>query len=355
MTLSTQAGQSPIDATKAVPPKQVPFAEIAPLMRLADMLAPVAIRVAATLGLADHIVAGRTGIAELAEVTGTHAPSLRRLLRFLHARGVFAETADGEYQLTDLARPLLSEHPAGLRERFDLEGPVGRGDLSFIHLLDSIRTGKPSYATMYGRGFWEDLDGSPERAAAFARMQAANVSQAGIEEAYDWSGVRTVVDVGGGNGALLARILLANEHVQGTVVDLPNTVRGAEENLAALGLAQRCPVVAGSFFDPLPPGADVYLLSKILHDWDDDAAVRILRRCAEAAGPRGKVLIAEMVPSGTEADPSFTYLDLHMLVYFGGKERTLPEFEELAGRAGLSVQRVRPANWGNAVLECVPR
>jgi hypothetical protein len=354
MTMPTKSEVTPGEGTSG-PPRQVRFSEIAPMMQLADMMAPVAVRVAATLRLADHISSGVTDLSSLAGATEVHTASLRRLMRFLAARGVFTETADGEYALTDLARLLHSEHPANLRARFDLDGPVGRGDLSFIHLRDSIRTGKPSYAKMYGRGFWEDLDDSQELAAEFARMQAANVSQAGIEEAYDWTGVRSVVDVGGGNGALLSGILLANDHVHGTIVDLPNTVHSAKENLAALGLAGRCQTVPGSFFDPLPADADVYLLSKILHDWDDDEAIAILRRCAEAAGSHGKVLIAEVVPAGTEADPAFTYLDLHMLVYFGGKERTLAEFEELAGNAGLTIQRALPANWGNSILECVPR
>lgn len=337
------------------PDRPVQFAEIAPMMRLADLMAPMAVRTAATLRLADHVAGGATRLPDLAAVSGADADALRRLMRFLTARGVFAEPAPGTYALTDLARLLIDDHPARLRSRFDLNGPVGRGDLSFIHLPDSVRTGRPSFATMYGRSFWEDLDSDSDRVAEFARMQAANVARQGVENGYDWSGAEHVVDVGGGNGTLVSRILAANPHLRGTLVEMPATAARAREALAGSGPTGRCAVVEGSFFDPLPKDGDVYLLSKVLHDWGDDEAEAILRRCAEAAGPGGRVLVLEMVLTGNENAQPFTYLDLHMLVYFGGKERTFEEYRRLADTAGMDVRRVDDGTMEAAILECTVR
>lgn len=330
------------------------FAEIAPLMTLADMMAPMAVRVAATLRLADRIAEGHTVLADLAVEAGVDSDALRRLLRYLRVRGVFAEPRPGVYALTDLARLLLDEHPARLRTRFDLNSPVGRGDLSFIHLLHSIRSGGPAFAQMYGRSFWEDVDADPQRVSDFAAMMSANVSESGIETEYDWSDAGHVVDVGGGDGTLITQVLRAHPHVRGTVVDLPVTAQRARESLADAGIAERCAVRPGSFFDPLPAGADVYLLCKILHDWGDAEAVTILRRCAEAARPHGRVLIIEADPARSENELGFTYLDLHMLVYFGGKERTAEQYRELAAAAGMDLRRVGDGKWGAAIYECTP-
>lgn len=336
------------------PPETGSYAEVAPLMQLADALAPAAVRAAATLGIADLIEEGVTSLTGLAEQSGTDREALRRLLRYLIARGVFTETEPGHYGQTPMSRPLIAGHPANLGERFDLNGPVGRGDQSFIHLVDSIRTGGPVFQKMYGRSFWEDLDADPRRVASFAHMMASNVADSGITEALDWSAVRTVVDVGGGSGTLISQLLTAHPHLHGTIVDLPATVQHASGALAERGLADRCDLVAGSFFDPLPAGADVYVLSKILHDWDDPESEAILRRCAEAAGENGRVIILEMVLTGEENAIQFTYLDLHMLAYFGGKERTLQQYRDLAGKAGLSLAQQAPGKWGASILTFAP-
>jgi hypothetical protein len=342
-------------------PRRIPFTEIAPLMDLADMMAPMAVRVAATLRLADHIAGGATGLDELAGAAGTPPDTLRRLLRYLTVRGVFAEVGPDRYGLSELAEPLRDDHPAGLRRRFDLHGPVGRGDLSFIHLLDSVRTGQPSYQRMHGRPFWEHLNADPVQVDRFATMMATNATQAGIDQHYAWDQVRSVVDVGGGNATVISSLLTAHPHLRGTVVELATTAETAHKTVAEAGHAERCEIVAGSFFDPLPTGADAYLLCKVLHDWDDDASVAVLRRCAEAAGEQGRVLIVEAVElpgdeaegTGARNSRSVSYLDLHMLVYFGGRERTVQDYRDLAAAAGLTVTAVTRGGWGTAIMECV--
>jgi hypothetical protein len=342
--------------------RRIPFTEIAPLMDLADMMAPMAVRVAATLRLADHITAGSTTVDELAAAADVPADTLRRLMRYLTVRGVFAEVEPDRYGLSELAQPLRDDHPAGIRRRFDLDGPVGRGDLSFVHLLDSVRTGAPSYQRMHGKTFWEHLDEDPAQVAKFATMMATNATQAGIEQHYRWEEMFSVVDVGGGNGTVICRLLGAYPQLRGTVVELPTTAEAAHKAVAEAGHADRCEIVGGSFFDPLPAEADAYLLCKVLHDWDDYASVAILRRCAEAAGQHGRVLIVEAVElpedqaAGTEKrnSRSVTYLDLHMLVYFGGRERTLEDYRRLAATAGLTVAAVTRGGWGTAIIECIP-
>lgn len=332
--------------------RPIPFTEIAPIMQLSDLIAPMAIRVAATLRLSDLVAGGTNRLPDLAAAAGVDPLALRRLMRYLVARGVYAQPQTDTYELTSMSRLLLDHHPARLRARFDLTGPVGRGDLSFIHLLDSIRTGQPSFATRYGRPFWEDLDSDPRLAAEFTAMMAANAADSGVDSEYDWSSVKTVVDVGGGNGTLISQVLTAHPYLTGTVVELPAAADHARATLAANGLSDRCSVVVGSFFDLLPTGADVYVLCKVLHDWGDPEAEAIMRRCAQAAGPDGRVLVIEMVLNGSENDQQFSYLDLHMLVYFGGKERTLPEYQQLAAAAGMDLRPVGHAKWGTSILEC---
>jgi len=323
------------------------------LIALTDLITPMAVRVAATLRLADHIAEGVTMLDELARRAGVDVDALGRLLRYLVARGVFAETASGQFGLTDSAQLLSEAHPTRMRARFDLEGAVGRADLAFTGLIEAIRTGKPSYPTVFGRPFWEDLNADPERAASFAAQMATNATRSGIEAAYDWGGVHHVVDVGGGTGALLAQILTAHPHLHGTLLDLAPTNDDARRTFTEAGVADRVDLVTGSFFDALPAG-DAHLLCKVLHDWDDENAIAILRRCAEAAGEDGRVVIVELVADGTEDPVEFTHMDLRMLVYMGGRERTFNQFYQIAATAGMTVRKAGDGKWGSTVLECRP-
>ncbi|MCB5165661.1 methyltransferase [Streptomyces bambusae] len=309
---------------------------------MASLGTPMAVRTAATLRLADHITAGRRTVPELAEAAGVHEGALARLLDYLTVRGVFRRDEDGRYALTALGEPLREDHPAGVRSWFDVEGG-GRGELSFVELPHSIRTGEAAFPVRYGAPFWEDLAADPYRAESFNRLLGADVAARapGIAAGFDWASVGHLVDVGGGNGSLLAALLTANPELRGTVVDLPDAVQSAKERFAAAGLDRRANAVAGSFFDPLPAGAGGYVLSLILHDWDDEDSVAILRRCAEAAGSGGSVFVIESI--GATGDAPHTGMDLRMLCVYGAKERGVAEFAELAAAAGLKVAAVHPA------------
>lgn len=318
------------------------------LQALAGLATPMAVRVAATLGLVD--LAGPAGAtaARLAEETGTPAPVLRRLLDHLVTVGVFARD-DDTYRPTALGNQMRADDPDGIKLQLDINSAGGRAELAFVDLLATVATGEPAYPRRYGRGFWADLDAAPALRRSFDaqmnrrfRLQAAQIA-----ERYDWGRFADVVDVGGGDGTVLTAILDAHADVRGRVVDLPPTAAAAAERFAAAGLRERAAAVAGSFFDPLPAGADAYLLADVLHDWDDAHAAAILARCAEAVDPAGAVLVIEPV-LGKGVDTS---MDLFMLMCFGGRERPVDELAALAAGCGLVLRGSVDVAEGRTLLE----
>ncbi|CNE76158.1 hydroxyneurosporene-O-methyltransferase [Mycobacterium tuberculosis] len=324
------------------------------LWAAADLLTPMAVRVAATLRLADHIAGGtRTGAA-LAAAVDAEPDALERLLGHLVTARVLTREGDGTYGLTGLGEQLRDAHPAGLRAWLDLEGAIGHADLCFTELLHTVRTGEPAFPRRFGRAFWDDLSADARRAASFDALMGGRLTEEApaLAAAYPWGGLGRVVDVGGGDGSLLIAILRAHEDLRGTVVDLPGPVARAKEAISAAGLGDRAEAEAGSFFDPLPAGAGGYLLSGVLHDWDDEHAARILRRCAEAAAGTGKVLVVENV-ANVEGSTRDTEGDLRMLCYVRGRERTLGELDALAGSAGLRVGSARPGGL-HSIIELHP-
>ena len=320
------------------------------LWSLSDLSTPWCVHVVATLRIADHIVAGRTGIDQLAAAAGADRDSLHRVLRHLVSKGVFEEPAPGRFALNDAARALL-ESP--IRLGLDLDSFGGRMAHAWGSLLSAVRTGRPAYHEVFGRPFWEDLDAHPEIAADFDALMGP--AGHGVPDPQvlvnpaDWESVRTVVDVGGGTGALLAEILRARPKVRGTLVDLPRTVARSGEVFQAAGVADRATTVGQSFFDPLPAGSDLYILKGVLNDWPDREATAILKRCAEAARPSGRVVAFTGAGPGEEASPA-----LLMLVLVGGRERTLDEFREMAREAGLVVAAVGRQPSGRVIVECRP-
>jgi hypothetical protein len=310
---------------------------------MADLATPMAVRVAATLGLADHIADGRATAAEIADHIGVDADALQRVLRHLERVGVLDRDDGGRFALTERGEVLRDEHDSRLRAPLDIEGAIGRSDLSFVHLLHSVRMGEPAFPALYGRAFWEDLAADPARSASFDALMGSDIGADApqIASAYDWGSLAHVVDVGGGNGSLLIALLREHPTLRGTVVERPDTADTARAAFAEAGLADRADVVSGSFFDPLPAGAGGYLLSAIVHNWEDESAQAILRRCAEAAGAGGRVFILEKV--GAEGESPRTVMDLRMLVYFGGRERNVEELVALSTGAGLRLVAVHSA------------
>ncbi|MFL6078130.1 MAG: methyltransferase [Mycobacteriales bacterium] len=322
------------------------------LAPVTDLVTPMAVRVAATLRLADLMAAGVERVEELAERTGADADALGRLLRHLTCHGVFAEPSPGRFTVNDTADPLRSDHPAGMRMALDLDGFGGRMDLVFTELMHTVRTGQPAWEAAFGAPFWNHLAANPAMAASYDAIMAGS-ERTTVATDYDWSGVRHVVDVGGGTGGLLAEVLRANAGIRGTLVDLPDTVARGRRFMAGRGLDGRCEFAGQSFFDPLPPGGDVYLLSAVLHGWADEPATAILRRCAEAAGRTGRVVLVEHATAGD--DPGmFAEMDLRMLVLCGGRERGIEDYRTLVAAAGLAIADVRTTPSGQLVIDCRP-
>ena len=314
-----------------------------------------AIHVAATLGISDLLEDGPTSVDELSQATGTHASTLYRLLRALASVGVFAEQPDGQFRSTPLAEHLRTDAPRSLRA---WAMQIGQQYLwtSWGHLLHSVRTGEPAFPKLYGTTAWEYRQAHPEEDAIFnAAMTAlsAGVVEA-IVQSYDFSGMGVLVDVGGGEGVLLAAILAANPELRGILFDQPHVLTGANDLLERAGVADCCKVVSGNFFEVVPSGANAYLLKSVVHDWDDTATVKILRACRMAIADTGRLLVVEpIIRSGNEPDPA-KYSDLNMLVMLGGQERTAEDFERLYAEAGFRLTDIIRTGSSMAIIEGVP-
>jgi len=301
-----------------------------------------AVMVAAELGIADHLAAGSVPVAALAPAVGADPDALYRLLRALAGEGVFTEAAPRAFALTPLAEPLRTDHPRSVRARARLfrQEWVWR---PWGHLLEAVREGGVAFERVYGVPFFAYLGAHPDAAAVFdAAMTGGTGSRAGLAAAYDFAPLGTVVDVGGGQGGLLAAVLRAHPHLRGVLFDQPQVVAGAAPVLRAAGVADRCEVVGGDFFAAVPAGGDAYLLSQILHDWDDARATALLRVLHQAARPGARVVAVERVlPPGDAPHPA-KLGDLNMLVLAGGRERTEAEFGALFAGASFELTRIVP-------------
>jgi len=326
-----------------------------PAMQLMSLIWPGAlavqtIHVAALLRLADLVAAGPRRVADLAETTRTHAPSLGRLLRALAGIGIFAEDADGRYRQTELSDVLRTDHPQSMRRSALMFGagfmwkPMGE-------LAAGITTGQPPFEHLFGAQFFEYLAAHPDDAAVFnAAMSSLPAYIDSVIQAYDFSHFTRIVDVGGGQGALLIAILSANPRVRGVLYDLPAVVRGVPAQDQSV--TDRLEILAGDFFESVPPGADAYVLKGVIHDWNDEEARRILGNCRQAIPPDGRLLILENVLT-PESDPQSAMMDILMLVVTGGRERTEAEFRALLADAGFGLVRLIP-RMGGAILESRP-
>lgn len=297
------------------------------IWELADLITPMAVRTAAHLRLADHLAEAPRTAPQLAGLTATDEDALTRLLAHLVHIGVLERSGD-RYGLTALGDPLRDDHPDGFRAFADPASMIGRGDLAFVHLPHSVKTGEAAYPRLYGADFWTDAQ---VQADDYDRQMGLDISgdAPDVADAFDWGSLGHVVDVGGGDGTLLEFLLDRFPALTGQVFDQPATAATAARRLERFG--DRASAVAGSFFDAVPAKAGGYLLTAIVHDWDDAHAVAILEKVAEAAGPGGRVFVVEKVTG----DRVGTGMNLRILVYMKGKERGVTELAALGQAAGL--------------------
>lgn len=310
------------------------------LAGLTDLITPWAVRVAATLGVADAIAGGATTAASIADACGANPIATRTLLNQLATKGVFRR--DGEhYLLTPVGELLLDGDEHEWRDFLHLDRASGLMAAGLDGMRDAVVSGRAGFELRHGQTFWQHLDEQPDRGAVFdAHLgEWADEWSPSIIADPVWDPARTVVDIGGGSGTFAAALLDAHAHLTVTVVELPETAARATELFARRGLAGRAAVAGQSFFEPLPAGADVYVLAQVLHDWPDAEATRILRRAAEAAGAGGTVVVLERLDSG-DAD-EHAEMSLLMLTLFGSRERTVEEYRQLFGEAGLCLAEVR--------------
>jgi SAM-dependent methyltransferase len=313
-----------------------------------------AIYVAARLGVADLLADGPLSSDELAVATATHAPSLYRVLRALASVGVFREVPPRHFALTPLAALLRTATPDSLHALAILYAdPCYR---AWEDILHSVRTGEAAFDHTFGMPVFEYFARHPETDRVFNEAMIDYTGQVarGVVGVYDFSPFRTIVDVGGGYGTLLAAILRSRPDARGILFDQPHVVENAKEFLTEAGVADRCARVGGDFFAEVPDGGDAYVLSQILHDWDDERSRIILQQCRRVLPDDGKLLIVELVvPPGNV--PFFgKWLDLHMLVMAGGCERTAVEYEELFRATGFALGRIIPTPAGPSVVEAEP-
>lgn len=300
-----------------------------------------AIYVAAVLGVADQLVSGPRSSDEIAAAVGAHPASLYRLLRALAAAGVFREEAQRRFSLTPMGECLRSGAPQPVRPFATFIGQPCQWQ-AWGELLYSVRTGENAFQSVHGMSSWEYRARHPDQNAIFNAAMTGNsqrINQA-IVAAYDFARFERIGDVGGGQGALLAAILVANPAVRGVLFDLPHVVDSAGPLLAAAAVADRCQIVGGNMFETVPPGCAAYLLKYILHDWGDPECVRLLRVCRRAMDPGTVLLAIDRFVGLPNADAAVKFSDLHMLVGPGGQERTCEEFSALFAAAGLRLAQV---------------
>ncbi|MGW5351730.1 methyltransferase [Streptomyces sp. NPDC004031] len=314
-----------------------------------------ALQVAATLGIADALADGPHTPKEIARTVGADPDGVHRLLRALASYGVFRADRSGRYALTSLASTLRSDAQMSLRSiAMFTNAPEQREHWSY--LLDAVRTGEPVMEKVRGVDVWTFFEKNEELADVFndAMSDFSHFTLAPVTAAYDFTPFTSVVDVGGGQGAMLTAILARAPHTTGTVFDLSSAVAGAEDTLREAGLTGRGCVEAGSFLEHVPEGGDCYLLKNVLHNWPDEEVALILRNVRRAIAPGGRLLIIELIiPEGNGAHPG-KLSDLDMLLLVGGRERTEAEFRTLLTTAGFQLARTVPTASPLSILEATP-
>ncbi|MEX0782922.1 MAG: methyltransferase [Dehalococcoidia bacterium] len=312
-----------------------------------------AIAAAAALRLADFVTHAPATAADVAARAGTSPRPTYRLLRALASVGIFDESQDQRFTANDLSQLLRSDTPGSLQGWAAFIGTALHREM-WGDLAHSVETGQDAARHLHGASIWDLRAGRPEDNAIFNRAMASLSGPVipAVLEAYDFNRFDHIVDVGGGNGTLLAGILGANAHPRGTVFDLLHVVSAAEQVLTGAGVRDRCEAVPGSFFeDPVPAGADAYILKNVIHDCSDDDSLTILRNIRGVMRRDGRVLVIERLVSAPGGNPIGTFSDLNMLVATGGQERTTEEWRELLASAGLSLVSVTATSASAFIIE----
>ena len=328
--------------------------EIALTQIMLGSLAAQALYVPAKLGIADLLAGGPKSVEELAAATDTHAPSLYRVLRAAASLGVFTEQANQHFALNANAELLRSDVPNSLRDIAIFMGEDWHWEV-WGKTMYSVRTGHSAWAQMHGEDVFDYFKTRPEASSIFNRAMTSlsGLSTKAVTEGYDFTGINTLVDIAGGHGRLLTEILAASPSMRGELFDLPQVIEGARENVAGANVADRVEFATGDFFVSVPAGGDAYIMKHIIHDWDDERALTILRNIKRAMNPGGRVLLVESVIADGNNQDFGKLMDIEMLVSPGGKERTAAEYEDLFARAGLRLTRIVPTRSAYSVIEAV--
>jgi ubiquinone/menaquinone biosynthesis C-methylase UbiE len=343
--MTTQSNAA-AEATMPVPPE-------AQLMQIVGgCFQSQAVYVAAKLGIADLLKTRPLPVSELARKTSTHERALYRLLRCLASLGVFRETDTKVFELTATAELLASDHPGSMRDAAIFMGEPWHWSV-YGEMLYSVKTGKVAWERVHGKEVFPYFQDHPEEYEIFNRAMTSFSTNTlpAIVEAYDFTGVKRLADIAGGHGMLLTGFLKANPELKGLLFDLPQVIEGAPALLEKEGVADRVELKTGDFFESIPGGADAYMMKFIIHDWDDDRALKILRNIHHVLPHDGRLLLVEMVvPAGNE--PHFSKIqDLEMLVSPGGVERTPDEYRDLLAQSGFELRRIIPTKSPLSIVE----
>ena len=313
------------------------------------------IYVAAKLGIAALLKDGSKSVDELASNVGAHPRALYRVLRALASIGIFAEVGNRQFELTALGEPLQDQVPGSVRAMAIMYGEEGFwkpwGDL-----LNGVKTGDTAFNRVFGMSRLEYRERNAEAGTNFNKMMAAATVRTAntVIEAYDFSGVKRVIDLAGGRGALIAAILKKHPHVQGVLTDLPHVANEAKAFIELERLEDRCEIIGGDFFKSVPSGADIYILKSIIQDVEDDGVITILKNCRRAMGNHARLLIVDWImPSHGQPSPANVY-DVQMMVIGGGLLRTELEFGTLVEKGGFKLNRVLPTRSELSIIEGVP-
>ncbi len=321
--------------------KDVPSPQAVLRQMVQGFMPAKSLQVAAELGIADLIAEKPKSADQLSTILGVHSESLYRLLRALASLGIFKEISHNQFENTLLSEAFRTNVPGSMRD-YLIFYPDDGFLLAWTKLLDVVKTGKPSFKDVNGCEQWEYFQKHRESAERFNKGLAARTSQviSALLESYDFSQFKTLIDVGGGLGTVLASILSKFQQLHGCLYEQSSVVEGAKSFLEAQGVISRCNLISGNFFESVPKDFDAYLMKSIIHDWDDEKALAILKNCRASINKHGKLLLIERVIGQDDAPLSVKWMDLYMMVIYGSRVRTEQEFRNLLRASDFELKKV---------------